>query len=39
MIKMDKLIEVIKSMDYGEIKITITNGQIKFIEKIEKIKV
>lgn len=35
---MDKLIEVIKSMNYGEIKITIIDGQIKFIEKIEKIK-
>lgn len=35
---MEKLIEIIKSMEYGEIKITITDGKIKFIEKTEKVK-
>lgn len=35
---MDKLIEVIKSMQYGEIKVTVQNGNIVLIEKTEKIK-
>lgn len=35
---MDKLIEVIKSMQYGEIKVSIRDGHIVAIEKTEKIK-
>lgn len=35
---MDKLIEVIKSVQYGEVKVSIRDGHIIAIEKTEKIK-
>lgn len=35
---MEELIKIIKSAKFAEIKITIVDGKIKFIEKTEKIK-
>lgn len=35
---MEKLIEVIKSIEYGEVKVSIRDGHIITIEKTEKIK-
>lgn len=36
---MEKLIEILKTIKYGEVKIIIRDGNITEIQKIEKIKI